>query len=180
MFDMRFSISIPSVIFLCFLFCFLFLLLAGCTKTQNSLVQNNSVNDTNANLDVKKVWVTFRPANVSILAEKADTEEKIKRGLMFRDSLEEKGGMLFYLSYNAYHSFWMVNTKIPLEAIFLDENFTIVDITEMEPCHDVGTATTPPNCTIYFSKWPSRYAIEVNQNFSKKYGIKEGDKVEVK
>ncbi len=158
--------------FLLFVVC-ISLLLLGCSKVQPQPEKNIT-------LEMKKVWVTFRPVNVSILAEKADTREKIDQGLMFRDSLGEKEGMFFYLSYNAYHPFWMFNTKIPLEIIFLNENFSIIDIIEMDPCSDSGNETRMPNCTIYFSKWPALYAIEVNQNFSKKYGIKEGDIAEVR
>lgn len=126
------------------------------------------------------VSVEFKPANITVFAEKASSPEEIKKGLMFRTSLGEKEGMLFYMGISAYHAFWMVNTKIPLEAIFIDENFTIVDIQEMDPCDDTGNETRMPNCTIYISKWPSYYVLEVNQNFSQKYGINEGDTVLVR
>lgn len=131
-------------------------------------------------IEFDKTTLTFIPSNISITVMKADTKEKINNGLMFRTSpLNETEGMLFYMNSSAYHAFWMVNTKIPLEVIFIDGNFTIVDIQEMEPCNDSGTETRMPNCTLYISKLPSFYVLEVNQNFSKKYLITENSRVKI-
>ncbi len=140
-----------------------FLVFAGCTggpQAQRQLGRED---------------VFFSPSNVSVSAEAARTPEQLDAGLMFRTSLGEKDGMFFYMNYSAYHAFWMVNTKIPLEAIFLDDNFTVVDIIEMDPCSDPGTPTRASNCTIYLPKWPALYVLEVNQNFSSRYGIRDGD-----
>jgi uncharacterized protein len=123
--------------------------------------------------------ITFLPSNYSINAEVADTPAALEKGLMFRTSLAEDAGMLFDFNETAYHAFWMLNTKIPLEAIFLDENFTIVDMVEMAPCNDTGSAERMPNCTVYLPRLPGRYALEVNQNFSERHGIEPGQKIEV-
>ena len=125
----------------------------------------------NNGLNYEKVEVSFNTSSVSVLAEKADTDVKIQQGLMWRESLGEKEGMFFDMGSRAYHFFWMANTKIPLEGIFIDENFVITDISEMAPCDK----KPPDPCPTYNSRFPIRYFLEVNQNFSKKYGIKEGD-----
>lgn len=114
---------------------------------------------------------TFLPSNVTVTVEKADTPDRISNGLKFRDSMGEMEGMLFYMSSVDYHTFWMMNTRIPLEAVFIDANFTIVDITEMNPCHE----TNPMDCPAYRPNRPCLYVLELNQNFSKRYGIKQGD-----
>ncbi len=131
-------------------FCFLF---SGC------LEQKTFVN------------ISFNSSNISLLAEKADNEQERSRGLMWRDELKENEGMLFYFNESDYHGFWMANTKIPLEAIFIDENFTIVDIVEMEPCMKKPSEL----CKIYSPFRPAKYVLEVNQNFSRRYGIKIND-----
>lgn len=137
-----------------------FILFSGC-------VQENYIE--------KKAIILFNSSNVSIIAEKANTEEKRQNGLMWRDELKENDGMLFYFNKSDYHAFWMANTKIPLEAIFIDENFTIVDIVEMEPCRE----KLPAQCKIYSPIRYAKYVLEVNQNFSKRYGLKINDKIRI-
>jgi uncharacterized protein len=122
-----------------------------------------------------KERITFRPAGVSILAERADSPEKRERGLMYRATLAEKDAMIFYFDETAYHPFWMYHTRIPLTVIFLDEGLKIVDMRNMPPCLEKNSDL----CPVYPSQSPARYAIEVNQGFVGKYGIKIGDRVTI-
>jgi hypothetical protein len=117
--------------------------------------------------------LTFMPAGVSVLAEKADSPEKRARGLMYRRSMGEKEAMIFSFEESANHAFWMHNTRIPLTIIFLDEGLRIVDMQNMSPC--LGKAADL--CPLYVSRAPARYAVEVNQGFVGKYRIKIGDYV---
>jgi len=119
--------------------------------------------------------ITFIPAGVSVLAEKADSPEKRERGLMFRTRLGEKDGMIFYFDVAAYHTFWMYHTLIPLTVIFLDDGLRIVDMQNMSPCLEKNSAL----CAVYAAQRPARFALEVNQGFVGKYGIKIGDHVTV-
>jgi uncharacterized protein len=120
--------------------------------------------------------VTFLPANVSIRAEVADTEQARARGLMYRTYLGENEGMIFYFDQTGYHAFYMYNTRIPLSVIFLNEGLGIVDIQDMLPC----TEKNPSACPIYAPRAASKYAIEVNQEFVRKHGIKTGDLVKIR
>jgi hypothetical protein len=122
-----------------------------------------------------KERITFRPAGVSVVAEKADSPLKRERGLMHRTKLAEKDAMMFYFDETAHHTFWMHNTLIPLTVIFLDDGFKIVDMQNMSPCLEKNSAL----CAVYASQNPARYAIEVNQGFVGKYGIKIGDRVTI-
>ena len=94
---------------------------------------------------------------------------------MYRTSLGQKEGMIFYFDETAYHPFWMYNTRIPLTVIFLDEGLSIVDIRNMWPCLEKNADL----CPVYAPSAPVRYAIEVNQGFVAKYGIKIGDRVTI-
>ena len=98
--------------------------------------------------------------------ELADNAATRAKGLMGRKSLGEKEGMLFVFDKADYRDFWMLNTTITLEAIFISEDGTIVDIIEMEPC-----GINPLNCTQYSSKEKAKYVLEVNQGFSNKNKI---------
>ncbi len=82
--------------------------------------------------DVFRIPVTIETAEgpVAIRAEIADSVEERRQGLMFRDSLEPNEGMLFLFPYEQQQSFWMKNTLIPLDMIFIRSDFTILGIVE--------------------------------------------------
>lgn len=110
--------------------------------------------------------------NKKISIEIADSPEERQQGLMFRTSLSEDQGMLFIFEQSAQVSFWMKNTLIPLDIVFIDENKQIADIQTAQPC-------TADPCTLYKPPQPVLYVLEVNAGFAEKYGIKVGDKVEI-
>lgn len=119
--------------------------------------------------------VTFLPANATIMAEVADTEQMRQRGLMFRTHLGEDKGMIFYFDQTGYHAFYMYNTRIPLSVIFLNENLRIVDIQEMGPCLELN----PSACPVYTPSAACKYVIEVNPGFVLKHGIKPGGMIKI-
>ncbi len=84
---------------------------------------------------------------------------------MYRDSLPENHGMLFVFDREQPLAFWMKNTKIPLSIAFLNKDFVIVDIQDMEPFSE----------KTHISAVPAMYALEVNQGFFRKHGIEVGD-----
>ena len=115
--------------------------------------------------------IMFLPAKVSISAEVANTELTRERGLMHRTHLGENAGMIFYFDRTGYYTFYMYNTRIPLTVIFLNEDLKVVDMQDMAPCPEQN----PSACPLYPSRAPCKYAIEVNQGFVQKNGIKVGD-----
>jgi uncharacterized protein len=123
----------------------------------------------------KTAWqrIVFKPGGVTVLAEKADSPQKRSQGLMNRASLGQKEGMIFNFEENGYQTFWMYNTRVPLTIIFLNDRLKIVDIQDMQPC----VQSNPDLCRTYTSRGVARYAIEVNQGFAEKHGIKIGDQV---
>jgi uncharacterized membrane protein (UPF0127 family) len=122
---------------------------------------------------ITKARIVFKPGGVTVLAEKADSPDKKARGLMFRTSLGQKEGMIFYFEESGYQTFWMYNTRLPLTIIFLNDKGRIVDIQDMQPCLEKNANL----CETYTSRTAAQYAIEVNQGFTKTYGITVGDKV---
>ena len=120
---------------------------------------------------LKTLTVSFDRAKVTVTAEVADTDETRAQGLMFRRALDKKSGMLFIFKEVAPHSFWMLNTLIPLDIIFLDEKKRVVDALGMVPCLERNSAS----CPVYTPRAAARYALEVNAGFLKEFGIKIGD-----
>ncbi len=112
--------------------------------------------------------------NERIIVEIADTTKKRELGLMYRESLFDKGGMLFILDSSIIPSFWMKNMLIGLDIIWIDENGKIIDITKYaQPCiNDIDTCTYKPKDKV-------RYVLEVNAGFTDRYGIKEGQIVRI-
>jgi len=107
---------------------------------------------------------------VAVDAEIADDPAKRARGLMFRDSLGENEGMLFVFPSEEKYGFWMVNTTIPLDAVYMDGSGNVVDVIAMEPCKNLN----PLNCTVYRPKSEAKYVLEVNRGFSSANRIEKG------
>jgi uncharacterized membrane protein (UPF0127 family) len=121
--------------------------------------------------------------NSSIIArvfvEVPDDLEEFTRGLMFRNHLPWNAGMLF-----AYYddiaavfgteeprSFWMKNTLIPLDLIFVDSSSKIVEIKEnVPPCEQ-------EECPSYPSQEPAQYVLEVNAGFVQENDVRLGDRL---
>ena len=74
--------------------------------------------------DARRVAVRF-PGGRTIAAEIADTPERVQHGYMFRSEVGESDGMIFVFAPAGEHPFWMKNTLVPLDIIWMDENRTI-------------------------------------------------------
>lgn len=108
-----------------------------------------------------------------IKAEIADDPKEQALGLMFRKNLAENSGMLFIYERSARYSFWMKNTKIPLDIIWIDEGLNIVHIE-----HSVPPCTQSP-CLSYRPPAAAKYVVEVNGGWAIKNGVKIGDTVDL-
>jgi uncharacterized protein len=108
---------------------------------------------------------------VELQVEVADDVNEQAKGLMYRKALGEDRGMLFVYPDERELSYWMRNTLIPLSIAYIDSDGRIVDILDMKPLDD-----RPPH---YVSSEPVQYALEVNQGFFEKKGVKEGDHAEL-
>jgi len=105
---------------------------------------------------------------ITIDAEFADTEYDRQLGLMFRKSMLETQGMLFIFPVEEMKSFWMRNTYISLDMIFIDANKKIVTIHK-------NTKTLSDQS--YPSTKPAKYVLEVTGGFCDRHGVVEGDVV---
>jgi uncharacterized protein len=101
--------------------------------------------------------------------EIAATEYAREKGLMNRTSMNENQGMLFIFDYPKVESFWMKNTVIPLDMIFVDSNNRIVHI---------GYNAVPFSEALISSEKPALYVVEVNAGYCKKYNINIGNKIQ--
>lgn len=103
--------------------------------------------------------------------EIADNDETRARGLMFRDELAADRGMLFLFPDQAPRAFWMRNTRIPLDIIYIDRDWRVVSITaNARPCRTA-------RCPSYPSAGPAKYVLEVNAGLAAQLGLTPGDTV---
>lgn len=109
-------------------------------------------------------------ADVTVMAEIADTPRKQEQGLMNRTSLQDGQGMLFVFKEAQLLHFWMKNTLIPLDIVFFDQQNTAVSVLTMEPC-----AADP--CPLYGPDSPAITALELPKGFAAKNGISTGWKL---
>ena len=103
----------------------------------------------------------------SFSIEVADTDAARSAGLMFRKEMGDGHGMLFVFEQTRRLSFWMQNTPMPLDLIFIGEDGRIVAIRRGEP---FSTASIAPLT-------PGRFVLELKAGTAQKAGIAEGDRV---
>lgn len=114
------------------------------------------------------------PQGVKILTEVADTTEKRARGLMERDLLPPDRGMLFTFPEPQQWTFWMKNTKIPLDIIWMDHNKTIVHIEHGVP----GCNRRDDGCPQYQPDKKALYVLEVAAGVAERLKLKRGVKLQ--
>jgi uncharacterized membrane protein (UPF0127 family) len=102
-----------------------------------------------------------------VKAEVARTEEQRELGLMLRKDMAPHEGMLFVFDDTELHCFWMKNTLLPLSIAFIADDGTVVNVADMAP------ETTESHCPAK----PIRFALEMNQGWFAKHGIKAGYKL---
>lgn len=102
--------------------------------------------------------------------EIALTEEEKAEGLMSRGFLEEDKGMIFIYNQEGNYSFWMKNTLIALDIIWINSKKEVVYIEhEAQPCNE--------NCEILSPGKNARYVLEINSGLAEKLNINIGDEV---
>ena len=107
------------------------------------------------------------PIRISVAI--ADTPQKRSFGLMYRRDLSESHGMLFLFPREEPLSFWMKNTPLPLDIIFINTAHTIVSIAQN---------TTPFSEKPLPSGSPAQFVLEVTGGFCQRHGVAVGDRVE--
>lgn len=123
------------------------------------------------NATSSSVTINLQKFNTEI----ADNEKERQEGLSKRNSLPQDKGMLFIFERKDKYTFWMKDTKIPLDIIFIDDT-KIVDMFKNVPPQDGNNNSVLP---LYQTNVPANYVLEINGGLSDKYGFKVGDTVTI-
>ena len=116
--------------------------------------------------------ITFADAKGAPLTtiEVADNDHDRQRGLMYRTKMGEDRGMIFTFGEKDDHTFWMHNTCISLDMLFIDDDGLIVGIEESTPTMSDDTFSV--GC-------PSKYVLELNAGWTRAHGVTAGQKVKL-
>jgi len=136
-------------------FLFLSSLLPACSHAQNELV------------DVQL------PGGTIIHAELADTPQKRAQGLMYREHLAKDHGMLFTFGQAQLWTFWMKNTKIPLDIIWMSEKKQIIYIARSVPI----CTRKDDGCPQYQPNDPALYVLELGSGEADRLKLEKGSKL---
>jgi uncharacterized membrane protein (UPF0127 family) len=117
--------------------------------------------------DIVPVMITRADGKtITLDIEMAVSDEAEEKGLMFRTSMPENSGMLFTFEHEDIRAFWMKNTLIPLDMVFIQKDGKIVNI------HDNAV---PKDLTPIYSSGPANAVLEINGGRAAQLGLKPGD-----
>lgn len=111
---------------------------------------------------------TAAGARHAVAVELARNDAERAKGLMFRTQLAEDAGMLFLFDEATVHEFWMKNTLIPLDMIFISDDGRITGIVARAIPGDLSPRSAGGR---------SRYVLEVNGGWAERHGVRAGDRV---
>jgi len=114
------------------------------------------------------VYLTGAAGEVAVKVEVVDTDATIQRGLMFRTAMAPDAGMLFVPRVEKVWSFWMRNTLIPLDMLFIGRDLTVVGVVENTVPHDESPRSV---------RGRSLYILEVNAGWAARHGVEKGARV---
>lgn len=114
------------------------------------------------------VTVQSASGETDVVVELALTRDAQARGLMWRTELPEGTGMLFVFPDEEERSFWMSNTPLPLDILYIRSDRTVLSI---------ASNTKPYSEAQIPSRGPCRYVLEVPAGWAARHGVKPGDKV---
>ena len=150
------------------------MLMYACSETPGTTpVQTTAVQTTHTQAQTQDSGprVIF-PDKFAVHVEIAANDELRAQGLMYRDQLRPGTGMLFFFPEDGEYPFWMKNTHIPLDMIWIDSNKKIAHIAhDVPPCKIEDCPNYPPNAT-------ARYVLEVAGGVAKQHGLKNGDQLQ--
>jgi len=112
--------------------------------------------------------ITQDGREVGFAVEIADTPSKRAMGLQYRRDLAADRGMVFLFPVESMLSFWMKNTPLPLDMIFISRDRKIVGIVEQAVPFSLDSRSVNA---------PSQFVLEINGGLSKRHGIQAGDTV---
>jgi uncharacterized protein len=151
--------------FIPFLFCIALTLNWACKEDKKVVKQTEIAFKKEGELNILKLDSTVVTLDIEI----ADTEYDTQTGLMYRNTMKKNQGMLFVFDDVSQRFFYMKNTKIPLDIIYIDEQKKIVSFQKNAKPFDESSLP---------SNFPAKYVLEVNAGLVDAWSLSVGDTLE--
>ena len=145
----------------------LLLMATGCQEEKKNPIKTENISFTKeGELQILRADTDSVLADLDI--EIAETDYETQTGLMYRESMEDTQAMWFVFDSEAMHSFYMKNTLLPLDILFVNAELEIVTVAKnAQPLDEAG-----------ISSWlPVRYVLEIKAGLADKWGVSQGDHV---
>ncbi len=143
-------------------------LLSSCKDKPQKLVETPKEVSFTKEGDLQVFYRESDSLLAEIAIEIADSEYETQTGLMYRREMKDSEGMLFIFQEEAYHSFYMKNTLLALDLLFIDADMQVVTIARnAQPYDETGIP----------SRVPVQYVLEIKAGLSERWGISEGDRI---
>ncbi|MCM4169577.1 hypothetical protein KCTC52924_00358 [Arenibacter antarcticus] len=145
----------------------IFTIVVSCKEDEKAIIKTESIAFKKEG-SLKIVQQETDSILASLDIEIADNEYETATGLMYRSSMEAKQAMLFIFEDVAMRSFYMKNTEIALDILYIDDNKKIVSFQKnAQPFNESGLS----------SKVPAKYVLEINAGMSDKWKLAIGDSI---
>jgi uncharacterized membrane protein (UPF0127 family) len=144
------------------------LIMVACPHNNNDNSDNSNQDNPEGAVQTGTVTIEAGGQTIRVGVEVVHTRELVAKGLMFRKKLGATRGMLFLFPKDGQQSFYMKNTYIPLDMLFINSRMEVVGIVEN---------AEPLTLTSRRVEAPSRFVLEVNGGFCKARGIRAGARV---
>lgn len=132
----------------------------------SGLSSTSQINENNTSI--------VKVGNMTLNVLLAQTPSDQSKGLAIKEFMKENEGMLFIFDTPNKHSFWMKDMKFPIDIIWIDTEGKIVHIERnLEPCFFLLP------CPSHTPKYDSLYVLEVVSNFTNKFNVNVGDRIEL-
>jgi len=128
--------------------------------------------------DAEVAFIVDGEQRGELAVEVADTVSEIERGLMERESLPNGTGMLFVYGSAGQRRFWMKNTLVPLDIIFVDTNGRVVNVEHASPGFEGERVCSNPD--YYCSDGPAQFVVEAERGYANRTGISPGDQLVIR
>ncbi|WP_293294057.1 DUF192 domain-containing protein [Allomuricauda sp.] len=143
------------------------LILVSCKSESKQAIKTETVSFTKEG-ELTILSEESEAIKASFEIEIAESEYETQTGLMYRKSMKENRGMLFIQPTESLQYFYMKNTEIPLDIIYIDSGMKIVSF--QKNAQPFNEDTLPSNV-------PARYVFEINAGLSDKLGLQVGDSI---